>query len=597
MKFFKTFLATLLAFFTGIFILFIFFLVVLSSSATQPEPFIKSDSVLTIKFSGAIPVKSTTDPFEEILSGQSQTPVSLESIRQTLKKAALDNRIQGIWLQMDIISSSWATLIELHKELTDFKESGKFIYASAGDIGLSEQSYYLATAADSIFAPSEAYFEFDGFVAQISYYENLLEKIGVKPEIFRVGKYKSAVEPYLLSESSPENREQYQRLLEHAKNEFLDKVSKKSGRSERDLDLLMDELYTGSMIAAYEAGLIDELMFPIDVEQKIKQRLGLAEDKDLETVNFSRYARVSNEKAGIESPQSENEIAVIYSSGAIMPDLGGVNPLASEGSITYGDLAEILTDLEEEDNVKGIVLYIDSPGGSASTSDMIWDRLKKTREQKPVVAVMGTVAASGGYYIAMGADTVVASAQTITGSIGIFRTMFNAQELMNERLGITFSEFQTDPHADIMQMTRPLSPTERRQLQRATEQGYERFLSVVAESREMTRDEVHQVAQGRVWTGQDAFERGLVDVIGNLQTGIDLAAEMAGIEEYKTISLPKEKDILQRLLDSGSDAAVRWTTSWIPAPIENLFEQSSPTLLDATANQNMALMPYRITIQ
>lgn len=597
MKFFKTFLATLLAFFTGIFLLFLFFLIMVSSSASQPEPFIKSNSVLTIKMSGNIPVRGTSDPVQELLSGQKSTPVSLESIRKNLKKAASDDRISGIWLQMDMISGSWSTLTEIHDELVAFKNTGKFIYASANDIGLTEPSYYLATAADSIFAPSEAYFEFDGFVAQISYYENLLEKIGVKPEIFRVGKYKSAVEPYLLSESSPENREQYERLLQHAKSEFIEKVSLKTGLSTRKIDDLMDELYTGSMSEAYEAGLIDQLVFPKDVEGKLKQRLDIEADDELETVNFSRYARVSSEKAGLEIPQTENEIAVIYSSGAIMPDLGEINPFAMESSITYGDLAKTLQELEEDDRVKGIVLYIDSPGGSSSTSDMIWDRLKKTTEIKPVVAVMGPVAASGGYYIAMGADTVVASPQTITGSIGIFRTMFNAQELMNERLGITFSEFQTDPHADIMQMTRPLSSSERRQLQRATEQGYERFLSIVAESRHMTRDQVHEVAQGRVWTGQDALDKGLVDVLGDLQTGLDLAAEMAGIETFKTVTFPKEKDFVQLLLESGSDAALKWTISWLPAPLESILDYRVPSLINSVSNQNMALMPYQITIQ
>lgn len=596
MKFFSTFLATLLAFFTGIFLLFLFFLVIVSSSATQPEPFIKSDSILTMNLSGNIPVKATADPFEEIISGQKSTPISLESIRQNLKKAASDDRIKGIWIQIDMISSSWSTLSEIHDEFTRFKESGKFIYASAGDIGFTEQGYYLATAADSIFAPSEAYFEFNGFVAQISYYENLLEKIGVKPEIFRVGKYKSAVEPYLLSESSPENREQYQTLLNHAKAEFLEKVSLKTGKSTKELDDLMDELYTGSMQAGYDAGLIDALAFPIEVESKVKQRLGLEESKDLETVNFGRYARVSDEKAGITTTQTSNQIAVIYSSGAIMPDLDGFNPLATESSITYGDLAKTLDELEEKDDVKAIVLYIDSPGGSSSTSDMIWDRLKKTREIKPVVAVMGPVAASGGYYIAMGADTVVASPQTITGSIGIFRTMFNAEELMNDRLGITFSEIQTDPHADIMQMTRPLTSSERRQMQLATQQGYERFLAVVAESRNMTRDEVHEVAQGRVWTGQDALENGLVDVLGTLQTGLELAAEMAEIEEYQTITFPKEKDFVQLLMDSGSETALNWTKSLLPAPLENLLMPSSTNQWEF-ANQNMALMPYTITIE
>lgn len=623
MKFFKTFLAALLAFFAGIVLLFVFFLIGIASSSSEPEPYVRKNTVLTLKMSGALPDRASTDPVEELLSGGKKTPVTLESLKRNLEKAAADDRIAGIWMDMEFVGASWANLEQAHALLSEFKQSGKFIYASTGDIGYNEQAYYLATTADSIFAPAEALFEFDGFVAQLSFYERLLDKIGVEPEIFRVGKYKSAVEPFMQSAASEESKEQIGALLASAKAELLDKVSAKTGRSVQELDRLMDRMYFAKTATAFEEGLIDALASPQTVETLIKQRLGVAENKDLETVSFSRYARVSREKAGIEDPKADDKIAVIYASGAITPDLGQTNPLAAGGAITYAMIDEALDEVDEKKEIKGVVLHIDSPGGSAFTSELIWERMRKTAETKPVIAVMGSVAASGGYYIAMGADTVIASPNTITGSIGIFAQLFNAKELMNDRLGITFTEVQTDPHADIFQFTRPYTTAERRQIQAFTDQGYERFLQVVYEARGMTRDQVHALAQGRVWTGSAAHEAGLVDMLGTLDDGLAVAAQKAGIESYDVVTYPKKEDLLESLLGSGDASAgalagalvtsvsesfarsvVANLIGQIPSPVTDLLQTPGVGgLLGAGGattwpkNHPMALMPYRIIIE
>jgi protease IV len=590
MKFLKTFLASLLGTIIGIAVLLFVLFLVISSSSSEPEPYVRTNTVLEIELTGNIPARSLSNPFEELFQTGKESP-SLQNLKSNLEKAASDENIAGVWVKTNFVAASWANLESVHGYLEKYKQSGKFLYFSTDDIGMNEKAYFLATAADSIFSPEETMFEFDGFFAQLSFYKGTMEKLGIEPEIIRVGKYKSAIEPFIQEESSPESREQLSAILNSASNRFISAVEQKTGMSAGEIDEMLNRVPDRSVERAFENGLIDVLAYPDQVEKQIKSRIGLDEDEDLKKISFSRYNRVKSSSAGVDKPDTENRIAVIYSSGTILPDIQQ-SPLEDQAVITASGIRDQLNDIKEDDNVKGIVIYINSPGGSASTSDLIWHYLKET--ELPVVAVMGSVAASGGYYMAVGADTIVADANTITGSIGVFSLLVNTQDFYNEKLGITFDEIKTHNHADIFTLTRPLTEAEKRGLQNGVDKTYETFLNRVAESRGMTRDEVHEVAQGRVWTGGDAKEQNLVDIIGNLETGVDVAAEMAGVDEYRVVTFPKEKDIFTRLFGSANSQVQSWIQSFVPVyePVNDLAY-----IMKQPMGQTWAYLPIQFTIE
>ncbi|MEX2600647.1 MAG: signal peptide peptidase SppA [Balneolaceae bacterium] len=563
MNFWKLFFTSLLGTIFGVVILFFIFFIGILSSSGEPEPYIRSNSVLTISLSGDIPSRSSSDPFQDLFQTGSTQPVSLEMLQANLEKAAADDNITGIWLQMNLLSSSWSNLESARDYLMTFKESGKFIYASTDDIGLNEKSYYLATAADSLFLPPMTGFEFNGFLIQTMFLSDLFEKAGVEPEIFQAGDYKSAAERYLLNENSPETIEQLTPILNQAMSTFTDAVEQKTGRTADEINALMGEIPTDPVQWAFDNNLADVIAYPEDVKEQVKQRSGIDEETSLRTVGIRRYNRVSPGSAGLEQPDTRDRIAILYASGNIMPKIPGAFP-GNEATITSEGIESSLESILENDDIKAIVLHIESPGGAPTTSDLIWNHIQNASEKKPVVAYMGGVAASGGYYIAMGADTVIASPNTITGSIGVVGQLFNAGELLNEKLGIQFDELRTHEHADMYSMSRGLTPTERAGIERWIDNTYEQFLNRVAENRNLTRDEVDRWAQGRVWTGVDAAEIGLVDLVGNLDDALRVAAEMAEINQYRTVTYPEKKDFLELLFSTAEVRINNWIQSWIP---------------------------------
>jgi len=590
MNFIKNLLASLLGTVLGILFLFLILLIVVSSSSSEPEPYVRSNTVLEINLGSVIPARVTTNPIDEIFQ-QGKTVVSLENLKANLEKAASDERISGVWLKSNFMFESWANLETALGYLKNYKKSGKFLYYSTDDIGMNEKAYFLASAADSIFAPPQTSFEFNGFFAQPAFLKGTLEKLGIEPEIIRVGKYKSAIEPFIQKENSPESEEQLAAILNQATQRFIEAVQEKTGKGNDEINALLGNAPTYLIEDAFENGLVDVLAYPDEVVDVIKNRMNVEEDDDLKTISYSRYNRVENSSAGLEQEDTDNKIAVMYLSGAILPELDD-GPFGDQSGITSQSIQKNLEEIREDENVKAVVVHIDSPGGAATTSDLIWNYFKKT--EIPVVAVMGSVAASGGYYIAAGADTIVADPNTVTGSIGVFRTMFNTQDLYNEKLGITFDEVKTHGHADMLTMTRPLTDAEKESLQRATDATYETFLNRVAESRGITRDQVHDIAQGRVWTGADAHERNLVDILGNLETGLATAAAMAGIETYKTDVYPRKKDFFQEFLGSASTSVKTWMMGWIP------FYEDITALEQINAYPNIhhwAYLPVRFTIQ
>lgn len=594
MNFLKTFLASILGTILGVLLLVLILVATIMSSSSEPEPYVRSNSVLTINLSGDIPARISPDPFEELFNPNPGSKPSLNTLKFNLEKAAADDNIKGVWVQTNQVAASWANLESAYQYFEDFKESGKFLYFSTDDIGMNEKAYFLASQADSIFSPRETGFEFDGFVAQLSFYKGFFDKIGLEPEIVRVGKYKSAVEPFMNEESSPESREQISEILESATNTFIAAIEKRTGKSVEEIDDLLSTPSVGRLQFAVENGLIDELVYPDEVEKLIKQRIGIEEDEDLQTINFGRYNRVSRENAGLDRIDTSDKIAVIYASGLIAP-VFEESPLNSSSGINAKSIKNQIDNAVDDENVKAIVFHIDSGGGAPSTSDMIWHYLREASESKPVIASMGSVAASGGYYIAAGADTIVASANTVTGSIGIFSLLFNVEELYNDKLGIEFETLKTHPYADIYNFTRPFTPAEREVIERNVENGYESFVGVIAESREMTRDEVHEIAQGRVYTGVAAKEVGLVDEIGDLDRALEIAAEKAGIEQYSLDIYPKRKDLFETLFNTANTKMYSWMRSWVPAEIRKEHDNIR-LLLDQPAGQNWALLPIKFDV-
>ena len=571
MQFFKTFFASLLGTILGILLLILIIFAAVVSSSSEPEPYIRSNTVLKISLSGDIPERTPYDPLQELLNPGAGAKVSVASLKNNLQKAAVDDNIAGIWVTANNVLASWANLEAVYDAFGEYKESGKFLYFSTDDIGMNEKAYMLATQADSVFYAPETMFTLTGFSAQITLYRGLLENIGIEPEMMTVGRYKSVVEPYLNRSISDEYREQIEHIIDSYSATFVNAVSNKTDKSVDEINDLINTPPVDRVNFALENGLIDVIAYHDEVEQHIKNRLELDEDQSLRTVSHGRYSRVSDRRAGLETTDTSDKIALIYAIGNIMPQISE-SPFGQSGTITADGFRKQINSALEDEDVKSIVVYINSPGGAATTSDILWREVKRASEKKPVTAFMGTVAASGGYYMAMGADTVVAQNNTITGSIGVALMIFNANELLTEKLDLDYDIIKSHEFADLYDLTRPLTNTERDVIQRDLDISYETFLNVVAENRGMTRDEVHEVAQGRVYTGSRAAELGLVDILGDLDRALDVAAEMAGISEYKIDIYPKKEDLFQALF-GAADAQVRsMMFGWIPESMRSEAE-------------------------
>lgn len=594
MNFFKAFLASCLGIFTSAVLLFLLFFIIIVSSSSQPQPVVPDNAVLTIELSGDIPARIIPDPIAELFNPNAGAGVSLVSLKENLEKANADDDIQGVWVKANMLTASWANLETAYSYFQKYKDGGKFLYFSTDDIGMNEKTYYLATLADSIFSPPSTNFEFDGFIASMTFYNDMLNKIGIEPQVFRVGKYKSAVEPYTQTSPSQESREQMYELLEASASTFVEAVSERTGKSADEVNSMLNSAPVNRLNFALENGLIDAFAFEDDVEAMIKKRIGLEEDDDLKTIEFKKYSKISPYSAGVEMPDTYDKIAVIYTSGTIIPDLGD-SPFAINNAITAENVQEQLDKALKNKNVKGIVIHIDSPGGAATTSDLIWNSIRKAGDKKPVVISMGSVAASGGYYIAMGADTVVAGKNTITGSIGIFNLLMNARELLEDKIGLDFTDLKTHEYADLLNLTEPFTPAEQRIIQQNVENGYEIFLNRVAESRGWTRDEVHELAQGRVYTGEAALEAGLVDELGGIERAIEIAAELAEIDAYTLENYPKQKSLLELLYGNSAAKIKSIAYSWIPQSIQQDVNDLSLILKHPNA-QNWAILPVRYDV-
>ena len=552
MKFLKTLAATTLGVLLAIFILvilFVLFIIGISNFGGPSEPSLTNNTVLEMNIRGSLPARSLPNAFGNFFNSSSPRTVSLQMLRHNLKKARADSHIKGVVLNINNMTEGWSNLQEAYQAISQFSDSShKFIYAKTTDSGINEKGYYLASATDSVFAPPQSFFEFDGLYTQVTFYKGLMDKLGVKAEIARHGKYKSAVAPYFRKKMSAADKQQLGLLLDETSNTFLKAASRKSGQTVQQLNNLLNEAPHLSAKFGYQHGLIDSLMYTNQLDSLIKKRMGLKQKQSFETISGARFASVSDKSAGLSRPKAEGTIGVIYANGPIMNGRGSSSRFGRQSIITAPWFRKQLQHITDNNQVKALVIRINTPGGSGSASDAIWNMIRQVRKKMPVIVSIGPVDASGGYYISAAADSIVAEPTTITGSIGVFALNFDAKQFFNDKLGITFDDVKSNKHADWMSPTRGFDPSEKEAFKANITEFYHSFLSKVAQGRGMTVDEVNKIAQGRVWSGRDAQKHNLVDVLGGLPKALQIAAKAAGLKHYQTDEFPKPQTLYEQLV-------------------------------------------------
>ena len=545
------FLGNVLAVIVGLFVfsivsMLIFFGIIgLVASSSEKEVTLEKNSILHLDLNGRTLVERTSD--EDLVFGSFLDPfggentAGLVNLKKAIGEAKTNENVKGIYLNAGLFGAGQAGLLELREALIDFKTSGKFIVAY--DEAYSEGGYFLASVADEIYLNPLGGIDFNGFSSEGIFLKGFFEKVGIKPEVFRVGEFKSAVEPFILDKMSPENRLQTQYFLDDINNHALELIAKSRGIAQDSLIRINQQMLVRKPKDAVTYKLATALKYEDEVHSILKEKLGLKEDDQIETINATDLGGMAKS----QNITSSNRIAVILAEGEIVDG-------NADGAISSEKFAKEIRKARKDENIKAIVLRVNSPGGSILASEVIWREMSEAKKVKPVIVSMGEVAASGGYYIAAPADTIVAQPNTITGSIGIFGILFNVQELVNDKLGVTTDVVSTGELSDFGNMARPLTEVERTIIQSSVEDGYETFISRVAEGRGMHPDSVRKVASGRVWTGTQAKARGLVDVLGGLDTAIGIAAaKIKAGEDYRVVYYPEKKPWFEELMVSFSD--------------------------------------------
>ena len=526
----------------------------LSKSETETTATVKPNSVLYMKLDYDIPDHSVDNPFGNLdfNSMESKDATGLNDILRNIENAKTDPNIKGIYMDLSNIPTSPATLQEIRSKLLEFKESGKFIVTYGENYGQS--AYYIASMADKIFINPEGMLDLHGMATQIMFYKHLLDKLDIEMQIVRGpnNRFKSAVEPYFLDKMSEANREQMDKLLGTIWGQILQGISQSRNISVEQLNQIADNLETMfDAKKALEYGLVDNLYYKDQVLDELKGLTG--SNKSINAIGNANYAKSYKDKS-----TSKNEVAVIYASGQIYDGKGN-----EDQGIYSENLSKVIRKAREDENVKAIVLRVNSPGGSALASAVIGRELDLTKQVKPIIVSMGNYAASGGYWISANADYIFADPTTLTGSIGVFGTFPNAEGLLNNKIGLTFDVAKTNENADFGTITQPLTEFQYGKLQEMVVKTYDDFTSRVAEGRGLRQTYVDSIGQGRVWAGADAIGIGLVDQLGDMEDAIAYAAQKAEIaDDYKVVELPKPKDFFTRMMESMNssdklDAAVK----------------------------------------
>lgn len=528
----------------------------LASSGTETT--VSDNSIFVLELNGELQERSDENPLEELIYGVDSSIYGLDDILSSIKKAKDNAKIKGIYLNTGTLSTSFASLEEIRNALLDFKESKKFIVAYADQY--TQGMYYLASVADKIIVNPQGSLTWHGIASEPIFYKDLLSKIGIEMQVFKVGTYKSAVEPFTSTSMSDANREQVSAYINSIWGKLLADVSASRNISVDSLNSYADKIMEFQPAQEYmKTGLVDTLMYKDGVLSYLKQLTNRDDDEKLKTLSLSEMINVNKH---VPKDKSGNIIAVYYAYGEIVDGVSATSTNYINSNKVIADLRK----LRDDDDVKAVVLRVNSPGGSAFGSEQIWHEVVSLKEKKPVVVSMGDYAASGGYYISCAASHIIAEPTTLTGSIGIFGMIPNMEGLLTDKLGLHFDVVKTNKFSNIGTFTRPFNNDERQALQNYINNGYNLFVKRCADGRNKSIEDIEKIAQGRVWTGEMAKNIGLVDELGGIDRAIDEAASRAKIKSYTTLNYPEKSNWITSLLEENKD-------SYLDAKLKSTFAE------------------------
>jgi protease-4 len=551
MDFLKQVFATVTGIFVACIILFVVLMIfiggMMQQASQSKNAVVAANSVLYIDLNHVVTEQTEPNPFEDLdlpFYGMEKS-IGLNDILARIEAAKTDDNIKGIYLNPRSAGVGFATLKAIRDALVDFKDSEKFIVAYS-DV-YSQKAYYLSSVADDIYLHPQGSLDFRGLSSSVVFMKDALDKLGINMQVIKVGTYKSAVEPFMLNEMSPANREQVTSYLNSIYDSFLTDIAAGRGIPKDSLKHIADEFLVRNAEDALHYKFVNGTMYKDELLNELKLLVGIDESKDLSAVSLLKYNAKPNTKS------SKNKVAVLYAYGNIVDGEGGAG---SETDIGGDRISRELRLLRKDKDVKAVVLRVNSPGGSALASDIIWREVELLKKEKPIVVSMGDLAASGGYYISAAADSIFAEKTTLTGSIGVFGVIPNFKGLLNNKLGIHIDEVNTGKFSDIM--SDPDRPMTAEEIQTEVNNVYSTFMQRVADGRNISVARVDSIGQGRVWTGDQAVELGLVDRIGNLHTAVQAAATKAELEDYEIVEFPKQKDPFANLFSTSKDKIKTW---------------------------------------
>ncbi|RYE58408.1 MAG: signal peptide peptidase SppA [Sphingobacteriales bacterium] len=582
---FATVLGVVISFFLIILVSVLIIVGFVSSIETDKTVPVSKNSVLFMNLDQAIVERSPDDTFSKfpLVGGNGEKSIGFNDLIKALQSAKTDDDIKCIYINVSSPNAGYATMTEVRNALLDFRKSGKKIIAYSEVY--TQGAYYLASAADKVYLNPEGALEFKGLSSQVMFFKGALDKLGIEAQIIRVGNYKSAVEPFFTDKMSDKNREQVTAYLGGLYQTFLQGISGTRKISVAELHAIADDYKIQNPQDAVDRKLVDGLRYKDQVLEELKALSGKKSKTNLSSITINDYAKnVANDKG----ESSKNKIAVIYANGDIMGGEGSDTQIGSER------ISRTIRKARLDSTIKGIVLRVNSPGGSALASDVIWREIVLTKKVKPVIASFGDVAASGGYYIGCAADSIFVQPNTITGSIGVFGVIPNLKKLYNEKLGITFDGVKTGKYADIMSTDRPLTAGERLIIQTDVNRVYDGFITRVADGRKKSKTYIDSIAGGRVWVGTDAVRIGLADRTGSFNDAILAAAKKGKVKDYKVVEYPEILDPLQSFIDNSSDKIRMYYAKQELGAHFYLYQQIKSTITKSGVQMRM---PFEIKVE
>jgi len=585
-QFLKFFFASLLGSLASLivisFLSIILLVGVVSLMSSEKTVSISSKTILELEFKEVVPERSQFDEINlsTITAGKIGKVIGLNDIVANLKKAKRDSNIVAIYLKLDNFNAGgYSTVEPIRNGLIDFKKSGKPIIAHGNYI--SQQAYYLASVADTIYLTATGGIDFKGLSAQLTFYKKTLDKLEIEAQVIKVGKFKSAVEPFIVEKMSQANRKQVSSFMNSINDYLLGKIAETRNFTNDEITKISNNMLVQSPEDAIKYKLVDKLNYEVEVIEKLKKISGR---EKLKTISLKKY----NTVPAVSQPYTSNRIAVIYAVGEINGGKGSASEIGKD------NIVDAIRKARKNSHVKGIVMRVNSPGGSALISDIIWKEVELAKAEKPFVVSYGKYAASGGYYISCGADKIISEPTTLTGSIGVFSIIPNMQKFFDNKLGITFDGVKTGKYSDFITASRPLTSNEKSILQRQVNSVYETFVNNVATGRKMKFNEVNKIGQGRVWSGLQALDIGLVDEIGGLNYAIETVSDMANIDEYKIVEYPKIKEPFEEILEALQEDI---SAKIFSPEIDNIFGYYSKALKMVKSKEIQARVPFEIEIK